>query len=118
MTLIDQKKLFLKVGFIAVILIAVFGYGYFEIRNLLLGPTITVSEPQDGQAFASSTISVKGIAKNISALSMNDLPIFVNDKGDFSEIVALSLGYNIISLKGADKFGKKTEKVLQLVLKQ
>ncbi|MFA5842011.1 MAG: hypothetical protein WC835_03585 [Candidatus Paceibacterota bacterium] len=118
MTLIDQKKLFLKIGFIAIILVVVFGYGYFKIRNLLLGPTISVSEPINGQIFASSTISIRGLAKNVSSLSLNDRPIFVNEKGDFSEIMALSPGYNIISLKGADKFGKKTEKTLELVLRQ
>lgn len=118
MTLIDQKKLFLKIGFVAIILIIVSGYGYLKIRNLILGPTITVSEPKNGETFTLSTIEIKGLAKNISSLSLNDLPIFVNDKGDFSEKVVLSPGYNIISLKGADKFGKKTENVLQLVLKQ
>lgn len=118
MTLIDQKKLFLKIGFIAIILLIVSSYGYLKMRNLVLGPTITISEPKNGETFTSSTVSIHGAAKNISSLSLNDLPIFVNDKGDFSEMIALSPGYNIISLKGTDKFGKKTEKVLELVLKQ
>jgi hypothetical protein len=117
MTLIDQKKLFLKIIFAVVVLLAISGYGYLKVRDLLLGPTIVVSEPDNGQTFASGTIHIKGTSRNISSLSLDDRQIFTNEKGDFSEIMVLSPGYNIISLKGEDKFGKKTERTLRLVLK-
>ncbi len=116
MTLADQRKLYFGIGLIAFIILAVGGYGYFKMRNLLEGPVIAVSTPQNGTTVGTSTEIIRGTAKNVSSLSLNDRPIFIDEQGNFSETVALSPGYNILSLKGQDKFGKKTELVLQLTV--
>lgn len=116
--LIDQQKLFFGAGLIVFILITVGGYGYFKMRSLIMGPTINIEGPQNWAALGTSTETISGKAQNVSLLYLNDRPISIDEYGNFSEVVALSPGYNIISIKGADKFGKQTEKVLQLVLKE
>lgn len=118
MPLVNQQKLILKILFVVFVLFAISIYSYLKMRNLILGPTITVSSPENGQTVGNSTTVVEGMAKNVSFLSLNDRPIFVDEKGNFKEVVALLPGYNILSVKGADRFGKKTESVVQLVLKE
>ena len=118
MMLINRRKLFLGTGLVLIILLAVLGYGYSKMKNFLNGPKISVTTPENGATAGTSTEVIRGMAKNVSSLSLDDRPIFVDEQGNFSEIVALLPGYNILSLKGTDKFGKKTELLLQLVLKE
>ena len=62
-----------------------------------------------------SLIDVAGIATNISAISLNDRPIFIDESGAFSEKLMLYPGYNIIKLRAEDKFGSTVENDLELV---
>ncbi len=118
MIIIDKRKLIFKGGVVVFVLLAIGAYGYFKMLNLIEGPEITVSSPPNWSETKASETPVVGTALNISSLSLNDRPIFVDGKGGFSEKIALLPGYNIISIKAEDKFGKKTEKVLQVVLKE
>ncbi len=118
MILGDRKKFILKAVFIVIILSSTGTYAYFKTRDILLGPTITLSSPENGTTLEKSTIAVKGTAKNVSYLFLDDRPIFIDEQGNFSESVALLPGYNIISVKGEDRFGKKEEKIVQVVLKE
>lgn len=103
--------------FITLILLSVATYTYLKTKKLILGPNISVTTPKNGETLRNSTTIIQGTARNISSLSLNDRPISIDENGGFSEVVALLSGYNIMSVKGTDKFGKKTESVLQLVLK-
>ena len=88
-------------------------YAYFEGRALLWGPRIaienrvmTVYEPY---------IAIEGRAERISSLSMNGKSISVTEDGNFSEPYVLSPGYNRIMLEARDRFGKTTERSLEIV---
>ena len=116
MTFTDKRKRFFTLAFIAVIFLLVGGYAFFRTKDLLAGPKITIISPENGASLTVSATLIRGTAKNISSLSLDDRPIYVDDKGNFSEIMALSPGYNILSLKAEDKFGKKKEVALELVL--
>ena len=77
-----------------------------------------MSSPTDGQYLESALIDVKGTANNISFISVDDRPIFLDKTGSFSEKLILSPGYNIMSIKGQDKFGRSIEKRFGLFLKK
>ena len=47
---------------------------------------------------------------------MNDRQIFVDTLGNFRETIVAPLGYSIIKLSAKDKFGRKTERYLHVVL--
>ncbi len=85
--------------------------------NYATGPKITVTSPPNGAAVSESLISIDGQAKNTKIITLNDRPIVVDEKGNFSEKILLSYGYNVLELKAEDKFGKKTEQELQIVYK-
>lgn len=102
------------VGFI-VLIAGIFGYTYFQMHNLVIGPVITITGPQNGSTLTTSFTEVSGTTRNISGITINDRRIFVDEDGVFKEKLLLSPGYNIITLQAKDKFGRETERVLELV---
>ena len=105
----------IKTVIFILLLISIFGYTYFQMRNIVTGPVITISTPQDGAILTSSQTEISGTTKNISSISLNDRKIFIDESGVFKEKLLLSPGYNIITLKAKDKFGRKVKKTLELI---
>jgi hypothetical protein len=99
------------------IFLVIGGYAYLKSREFISGPKITINTPADGSSFPEALITIEGIAGNISRITLNDTPIFVDSEGRFSEKMLLLQGYNIISIKAEDRFGKNIEKTLELVYK-
>jgi hypothetical protein len=112
-----NPKTYLKFTIVGIFIITIFGYAFFQARNIISGPIIKIHAPLNGASFNNSLIKIKGIAKNISYISMNDRQIFTNENGEFGEKLLLSDGYNIITIKAEDRFGRKTESKLELIYK-
>ena len=110
-------KTYLKFTLTTLFAIAILGYALFQARNIISGPIVIVQEPENGATLDYSLVDIKGTAKNISHISMNDRQIFTDDKGEFNEKLLLSYGYNIITIKAKDRFGRDTEKTLELIYK-
>ena len=89
------------------------GYAYFEGRGLLSGPSIEIS----GRAMEVSEpfITLEGHAERITSLSMNGKDIVVTEEGAFSEPYVLAPGYNRIVLEARDRYGKTTERTIEIV---
>ena len=100
-----------------ILFIIVAGYSYYEMRNFLAGPKIEIISPKDGELKNQSLINIKGTAKNISKLFLNDRQIFTDEKGVFNEELLLSLGYNIIEIKAEDKFNREIKKTARVTYK-
>lgn len=103
----------LIIGFIAIVT-----YSYLQSEEYLNGPKIVISSPTNGDTMLKPLIQIDGNAKNISQISLNDASIFVDSKGDFHQRTLLLPGYNILTVKAQDKFGKKVEKSIELFYKQ
>jgi hypothetical protein len=103
--------------FTRVILIGFFllvaGYAYFEGRGLIRGPSIEIS----GRVMEVSEpfITLEGRAERITSLSMNGTEIAVTEEGAFSESYVLAPGYNRIVLEARDRYGKTTERAIEIV---
>lgn len=101
------KTLYLKIGAISLIILIIGLYISFNSRSLLLGPQISVFEPISGSTFDDPFIEIKGEAKNISFINLDDNPIYVNEEGYFNEKLLLSPGLSIIKVDAIDKFGRE-----------
>lgn len=108
----------IKAIFIALIALVIIIYSYFQTKNLINGPEITILSPANGSVLTDSLITLEGTTKNISKISVNDRPILIDQKGSFREQLVVPLGYTIISVKGIDRFGKEKEVTLEIVLKE
>jgi len=104
-----------------VIIVSVFllvSYGIFNARNLIIGPTVEIFSPIDNTETTENILILKGKATNISFLSLNERPIFVNTEGLFEEKLLLSPGSNIIEIKAIDRFKKEVLKTIKIYYKQ
>src|SRR3989344_4523425 len=104
----------IKISIFASIFLFIASYAYLKTANLIGGPIIVVENPENGSVSSESLINIGGVAKNISKISLNDRPINVDEDGNFKEKLLLSYGYNIMELKAEDRFGRKTNKTLEL----
>jgi len=101
---------------VAIILLIV--YGFFNARNLIIGPEIDIYSPSNNIETADNLIVIKGKAENVSFISLNERLISVDSNGLFQEKFLLSPGSNIIEIKASDRFKKTIQKSLQIYYKQ
>lgn len=111
-----NEKLRLKIIALAIVALAFLGYAYWQAKDLLQGPQIHITAPENGALISSTTkIIIKGYAENTVELILNGNTVFIDESGRFEEPMLLSKGYNLITLSAKDRFGKSVEETIELV---
>lgn len=105
-----------KRGLFVFVIIALVAYGLFQSKKLIEGPQITIFEPQNGATLTGDLVTIRGVAKNIAYIWLDDTPIFVDNNGQFDEQLVVPVGYSTIKVSAQDKFGKKTEQLIRVEL--
>ena len=98
-------------------IVGIVGYGLWKSKELVGGPQLEVHSPLNGALVSESLVEIRGHAKNISFLTLNDDKIFTDEAGDFSEKILLSYGYNVMTIKAKDRFGRERIEILELIYK-
>lgn len=98
--------------FLAAFFIIVIAYAYYEARGFLSGPRITV--PQEVVRTEERFILLKGSTERIASLRMNGTPITVTQEGSFEEPFLLAPGLNRIVFDAEDKYGRRSQEILQV----
>lgn len=106
---------YIKLAVAIILLSAIGGYAFYLSTDLRNGPEVTITNPENGSTIHQSPIQITGVAKNISAISLNDLPIFVDESGNWQEERLLAPGYNLLTIKAKDRFNREVIKTLELV---
>ena len=78
----------------------------YKIKNL----NIT-----DNEKFTGNILKITGNAKNALFISLDGREVSVDQSGHFEETIALSPGYNIVSIVAKDKFGNIDEKNYKVI---
>jgi len=112
-----KTRRLLKIISISLFVLIFLGYALYEIQRIAFGPRITILSPQNGAVVSESFMEITGVAKNIKDITLNDRKIFISENGDFKEKILLSYGYNSLTLEASDKFGRWTEKTLEIIYK-
>ena len=112
-----KAKKIMKGGILAIFFLFIISYAFFTSRDLLFGVKIRNVNLTDGATFSERVTEVSGKAKNAIHLSLNGRPIFIDQRGNFDETIALLPGYNIINIRAEDKFGNIDEHNYQIMLK-
>ena len=106
----------LKKAFFVALAVLFVAYAYFQARNLILGPSITLtSDPAVVQHERS--LSIIGSAHNITALTLNGLPIHTDEAGVFAHTLILENGYTIMTIAAEDRYGRVTSLTRSFVYK-
>jgi hypothetical protein len=115
MIMAEDGKAIIRIVVIALFALLIACYALFQARNLILGPQVSITAPAPGETIDSPLVTITGTAKNITYISLNDRQIFVDEKGDFSESLLASPGYNTWELEAKDKFGRIVSKKVEVV---
>jgi len=109
------SKKTLKIVSISIFFLIILIFAFFRSRDLIFGVKIKNVNIADGTRVSDSAMKVEGNAKNAISLTLNGREISINQRGDFSETIALLSGYNVISIDAKDKFGYIDEKNFRLI---
>ena len=90
-------------------------YGFYNARGMIVGPTIDIYSPSSENLETNDKIiKIKGEAKNISVITLNERHILIDTNGIFEEKILLSPGSNIIELKAKDRFKNEVKKLIKV----
>ncbi len=109
---IPQRK-FIIAGLVAIFIL----YVIFQSRNFLIGPVLKITYPTENQTVAGPVIEVRGQARNVSFITLNNKTIFIDDEGEFKESLLMPEGMVILRLKGKDRFGREKQTTRTIVVK-
>lgn len=86
---------------------SVLGYGLFEARRLIAGPSIVITSPASGSAVATPLLTIEGSAQNIAFLTINDRPVLTDESGHFTNKLSPPPGPTVVTIQGTDRFGRR-----------
>jgi len=109
-----DTKFYFRLTVVILFGLFILGYSYFQARKLIGGPSLVIESPQNGATLTESLVDIRGTARNVKEVSLNDRPIFTDEEGHFEEKLLVPPGYTIITLKAEDRFGRKTNRSLEL----
>jgi hypothetical protein len=109
-----SPKQILVSGFFLIIIL----YTLFQARFLILGPEVSLISPLDGLVATTSPLEIIGVARNVTFISLDDRPIFLDEQGNFKETMLLSKGFSTIIVKARDRFGRETERTTRVILNE
>ena len=114
-----QKKAnatWIRVGICATLFTIIAVFGFVNMHSILKGVSITadIMPATDN----SKVVHIKGKVDNAIFVSLNGREIFIDQKGNFNEAIALPDGYSIITLAANDKNGNNKKSTMEVVSKQ
>mgnify|MGYP000110718572 CR=1 FL=1 len=108
-----RKKLELyALGFLIVIAIS---YGLFRAYPLIIGPTITIYNPHDGDYVKNTTFEISGHVSRVKEITLQGRPIPIGTDGHFTELITAQKPYTLIVLTATDFYGKHVTKTIRVL---
>jgi cytoskeletal protein RodZ len=102
--------------FLSVLIILIgFSYFYFEVDNFSKEPSLIVETPFPNMIIEDSLVEVAGKTDFENKILINNEVVFVDSEGRFKEKVGLQKGVNEITIEAVNKFGKNTQKKINLI---
>lgn len=80
---------------------------FYQYRAAFFNPSLVIYTPQSGRVTSSET-PVAGRTDPNVILTINDIPVTVEDDGTFSKVLAASPGKSDITIRALNKFGKES----------
>jgi len=110
----DIRKRLEFYGIILLLIIAL-SYGAFKVYPLILGPTITIYNPHDGDTVARTTFELSGKVTRVKEITINGRPVPIGTDGHFTEILMAQAPYTVLVIIATDFYGKISTKTLRVI---
>ena len=92
----------------AFFLVALVLYGGWKAAPLLIGPTLTLVSPIEGQSFPDGVVLLSGTAHRTEKMTLNGAPLLIDSSGSFATTLDLPSGGAILSITVTDRFGRES----------
>jgi|SRR3989344_4426902 len=92
--------------FIGAVLLILIGYGSVEAWPLIVGPTLSISSPENYASIPGGILSVSGKAARGAVLTLNGEPVLHEEDGSFSSTRTFPRGGSLLTFVATDRFGK------------
>lgn len=92
-------------------------YGGYRAYPLIIGPRITIYNPQDGDTVASTTFELSGKVSRVKEITVQGRLIPIGTDGHFTEILVADAPYTILVISATDFYGAKVTKTLRVIPK-
>ncbi|MBI4040071.1 helix-turn-helix domain-containing protein [Candidatus Daviesbacteria bacterium] len=94
---------------VVVVILSFFVYLWFQYRQFVGTPNLTLTSPQDQISLDNPTVVVEGSTDPEVKVSINNQDVPTDSQGHFKEDIKLSSQVNKISVVAQNKFNQKTE---------
>lgn len=105
----------LEIGLLSLLVVIAVLYGIFRAYPLVIGPSITIYNPADGDYVASTTFEVSGKVERATLITLQGRPITIDTEGHFTETLVSQFPYTILVLVAEDQYGKSISKTVRVV---
>lgn len=110
-----MKKLTLKQITLFFSITALSALIFYNTKDIIFGAPLSLETIHDGETVNENFLPINGKAKHSFEVEINGRQVALSKDGVFSDGVVLSPGYNVIEVKGQDRFGRSKSKTLHLV---
>jgi cytoskeletal protein RodZ len=95
-------------GILIVFFVLIAGiYLFFRLRGMISPPFLFIKQPQDNFITASSSVELLGRAEVETQIRINGQEVTTDAEGNFSKILGLQKGLNLITISAERKYGRK-----------
>ena len=113
----NKAKWVIQLTSIGLFLLIIIGYSFLKTKDLIIGTSIDVSTPREGQVFDTPIVKVAGKAKHVNILTLDGRKITTDPDGNFSTELIVGTGYNILELAAIDTFNRPLKKIINVSYK-
>jgi cytoskeletal protein RodZ len=97
------------------LILSILGYLIYQVHAANTPPSISISTPTDGQTVESSSILLSGRVDTGAKLDVNGQSIYVDDNGNFKQMISVSPGQKVLTFQAQNNFGKSSEKEITII---
>lgn len=102
---------------IAAIVVVCLIYLQSRFNNVISPPSLSISNPTEDLKTAEREINIIGTTDPETQVTINDNLVLTGNSGNFSKLINLREGINIITITAKKKFGPEKKIVKQILLK-
>lgn len=106
----------IKAVIIVVVTLVCLTYLGFKIENIIAPPDLIIESPKENVITKNHIINVIGRTEAEAQVIINNEPVLSNTTGEFSKIINLKNGVNIITITASKKFGRDNTIIRQVLV--